>query len=946
MINFMCHENFEYTLGPLINFICGKNGSGKSAILTALTLCLGGKASSTNRGQSLKNFIKQGKDQAAIIVKIKNHGDTAYMQEEYGNTIIVERSFNRSGASSFKIKSERGRIVSTKKAELEEICEFFTLQMDNPMNVLSQDLARQFISGSSPSEKYKFFVKGVHLEQLDQDYRVLEETIELVEDKLGTKQDDLRILEDLKRKARVKLELSNKYETFHERIRNFSRQLAWAQVEEQERKLDTFLQELEKIARKINDAEGELQELDAAFQTAHADYEQTAQQHRQKEEDAQRIRAEKDEAKAEHDNVKTELSRDMAEQRNIRELVKEAESRITKTREAIETEMQHLEDVNGGSHTRLRAELEQTQQEAAEAKTQYNRHIEAESQLKQDIASKEETLAAKQGPIQRQKEEIESRQRTLNSLSANQDQQDAAFHERLHLLLRAIQNERSFSEEPVGPVGKYVRLRKPEWSSQLEKSFGATLSSFIVTSKRDMNVLSGLMKKTKCESPIMIGNRNHIDTRPQEPDPRFDTVLRALEIDDDLVRNTLVIQHGIEQTILIADMDEASRVMYSDARPRNVRRCFCINRHNKRQGHHLSFMRNGEPTQDPIHEWTSRPRMKTDIEVQIRLQQEAIQSSRQDLRTSEDERRAAQNDHERAKQAHVRWRRTEKELRIAFEKLDDAVDAAREAVENDSVEAGKLEAIKDALAQAQEEKSVHDGSMVDSVVAVDAKKRVMKEHRDRLIEIDTQIQSFESVARESSDDVQRKSHARQTALGDKNAAVARIEDAKRDQGTLQRRREQQTATVEDFTTKASAISPRVNIDPGETPRSLDAKLVKIQEDINKFNAQIGGSREEIAAEAQRTMAAFTQAREQLKALELVAQNLKEALVERKGKWLKFRGNISARAKIQFEHLLHERNFRGRVVTDHRRRLLNVQVRVSRLQIHTLNPPPPVSLYKP
>lgn len=60
--NFMCHEHFSVELGPLINFIVGKNGSGKSAILTAITLCLGGKASATNRGQSLKSFIKEGKE--------------------------------------------------------------------------------------------------------------------------------------------------------------------------------------------------------------------------------------------------------------------------------------------------------------------------------------------------------------------------------------------------------------------------------------------------------------------------------------------------------------------------------------------------------------------------------------------------------------------------------------------------------------------------------------------------------------------------------------------------------------------------------------------------------------------------------------------------------------------------------------------------------------------
>ena len=58
--NFMCHSYLHVDVGPLINFIIGHNGSGKSAVLTALTLSLGGKASATNRGGSLKSFIKEG----------------------------------------------------------------------------------------------------------------------------------------------------------------------------------------------------------------------------------------------------------------------------------------------------------------------------------------------------------------------------------------------------------------------------------------------------------------------------------------------------------------------------------------------------------------------------------------------------------------------------------------------------------------------------------------------------------------------------------------------------------------------------------------------------------------------------------------------------------------------------------------------------------------------
>ncbi|KAH8688882.1 P-loop containing nucleoside triphosphate hydrolase protein [Talaromyces proteolyticus] len=233
--NFMCHEHFSVELGPLINFIVGKNGSGKSAILTALTLCLGGKASATNRGQNLKSFIKEGKESCTIIVRIKNQGDGAYMPDDFGKSIIVERHFSKHGTSGFKVKNEGGKIVSTKRADLDAITDFFNLQIDNPMNVLSQDMARQFLSSSSAAEKYKFFVKGVQLEQLDHDYRLIEEYVDQIKQKLSVRKDDVKALQDEKDKAKRRLELSDQRSSLRERVANLRGQMAWAQVEELER---------------------------------------------------------------------------------------------------------------------------------------------------------------------------------------------------------------------------------------------------------------------------------------------------------------------------------------------------------------------------------------------------------------------------------------------------------------------------------------------------------------------------------------------------------------------------------------------------------------------------------------------------------------------------------------------------------------------------------------
>lgn len=51
--NFFCHDNLKVNLNRNVNFIVGRNGSGKSAVLTALVVGLGGRASATNRGSNL-----------------------------------------------------------------------------------------------------------------------------------------------------------------------------------------------------------------------------------------------------------------------------------------------------------------------------------------------------------------------------------------------------------------------------------------------------------------------------------------------------------------------------------------------------------------------------------------------------------------------------------------------------------------------------------------------------------------------------------------------------------------------------------------------------------------------------------------------------------------------------------------------------------------------------
>lgn len=923
--NFMNHENFVFELGPLINFVCGKNGSGKSAILTALTICLGGKASSTNRGQSLKSFIREGQEQAAITVKIKNQGDGAYMPDEYGSSISVERRFGKNGSSGFKLKSSKGRVISTKKADLEEICDHFALQMDNPMNVLSQDMARQFISGSNASEKYRFFVKGVQLEQLDQDYRIIEENLDNIEAKLVTNTPDLKILEEKMEKAKNKLALSDRHNGILEKIRDYRRQLAWAQVEAQERIREEYVKEISNADEKIAEAEAHVTTLDETYQSADQASTQAAEEHQRAEGEVRRVLQEKAEVKERQDDIKKETQDVQAEQRTIRSALQEATAIIRSKMSEIHEEEQRLTVLDGGGAAARLASLEEAKDAAQAAHAAYEDHQAGKDRLDSDIKEAEARVAAHQGPLRAKREEVEKRMNDLDALSRDRGQQDLAYHQQMPALLRAIQNERSFAERPVGPVGKHVRLLKPEWSSVLEKSFGGTLSSFIVTSKRDMNILNGIMSRVRCQCPIIIGNNHHLDTTAHEPDGNFATTLRALDIDNDLVRKQLVIQHGIEQTILIADMDEASAVLYGAARPRNVKRCYCIDRYSKRRGHMLSFTRSGEASQDPIHEYSGRPRMMTDIEAQITLCQEALQDARRELNEIENRKRTDSETLERAKQALFRHKRRTGELKIAYQTADDKVEEVTSAISEDSIENGKLEVLQVTLKEAEASKSLHEGSFGDSVIALDAVKERLRAVRAELLAMDERIKELQDTSKRAEAEAQRLSKRRATALGEKNAAIVRIDDAKQDRASLERKRQEMDTKIENWTQQASNVSPRVNIAEGETEVSLRKKYEKLERDYIRYQQQIGATREEIAAEAVRTEAAWRHSHEQIEGLEQLAWALKASLVERRERWKLFRSFISCRAKAQFTYLLSERSFRGRLITDHKQKLLELKV---------------------
>lgn len=67
---------------------------------------LGGRACHTERGRSLKQFIRSGTNSSSVKITLRNRGPDAYRHDVYGDTIMVERVINKDGAGSYKIRSK------------------------------------------------------------------------------------------------------------------------------------------------------------------------------------------------------------------------------------------------------------------------------------------------------------------------------------------------------------------------------------------------------------------------------------------------------------------------------------------------------------------------------------------------------------------------------------------------------------------------------------------------------------------------------------------------------------------------------------------------------------------------------------------------------------------------------------------------------------------------
>uniref|UniRef100_A0A803KT62 Rad50/SbcC-type AAA domain-containing protein n=1 Tax=Chenopodium quinoa TaxID=63459 RepID=A0A803KT62_CHEQI len=633
--NFMCHSNLEIEFGDFVNFITGQNGSGKSAILTALCVAFGSRAKATNRASTLKDFIKTvygnlkrgyclSGSYALVQVVLKNEGMDAFKVESYRECIIIERRITES-SSTLVLKDHQGRRVSNKKEELRELVEHFNIDVENPCVIMTQDKSREFLQSGSAKDKFK----ATLLQQVDDLLKAIEQALETADELVQELERSIEPVVRELNELQAKIKNTERVEELSDRVKLMKYKLAWSWVYDVDKELLKQRALVEKRKLLIPTCQAEIDQRLEKIEDLKKSYTDMKIRH-------ERLAQKTSEVNRLQDELKDNLS--MAAKSRM-ELMHEYDQKIsdvqkmTKRVESLEQQVQNIQEQNmrntQAEESRVQEKLKELQDEVKSANALLTR-------LKEDETALSESLDARTEDIRKIREQVDEHERKLRDFNSqiyelrqNQTNKVTAFGgEKVIQLLRIIESRCSHfgqgwaNDNISARLGSHrltdisgnpfftfsgslalvasvlqnqsglmcywcfeasyainiTKLTQGDlWACAVENAIGKLLNAFIVTNIKDSHLLRKCARQVHYDHlQIIIYDFSHPRYNLpdyQLPQTRHPTTLSVLHSDKATVVNVLVDKGGAERQVLVKDYDMGKTVAFEE-RVSNLKEVF------------------------------------------------------------------------------------------------------------------------------------------------------------------------------------------------------------------------------------------------------------------------------------------------------------------------------------------------------------------------------------
>nr|AAD54769.1 SMC-like protein [Arabidopsis thaliana]AAD54770.1 SMC-like protein [Arabidopsis thaliana] len=928
--NFMCHSYLQIEFGEWVNFITGQNGSGKSAILTALCIAFGCRARGTQRAATLKDFIKTGCSYAVVQVEMKNSGEDAFKSEIYGGVIIIERRITES-ATATVLKDYLGKKVSNKRDELRELVEHFNIDVENPCVVMSQDKAgSSYIlecKGNSSS-----FLRNL-LQQVNDLLQSIYEHLTKATAIVDELENTIKPIEKEISELRGKIKNMEQVEEIAQRLQQLKKKLAWSWVYDVGRQLQEQTEKIVKLKERIPTCQAkidwELGKVESLRDTLTKKKAQVACL-------MDESTAMKREIESFHQSAKTAVREKIALQEEFNHKC----NYVQKIKDRVRRLERQVGDINEQTMKNTQAE-----QSEIEEKLKYlEREVEKVETLRSRLKEEENCFLEKAFEGRKKMEHIEDmiknhqkRQRfitsNINDLKKHQTNKVTAFGgDRVINLLQAIErNHRRFRKPPIGPIGSHVTLvNGNKWASSVEQALGTLLNAFIVTDHKDSLTLRGCANEANYRNLKIIiydFSRPRLNIpRHMVPQTEHPTIFSVIDSDNPTFLNVLVDQSGVERQVLAENYEEGKAVAFGK-RLSNLKEVYTLD------GYKMFFRGPVQTTLPPLSRRPSRLCASFDDQIKD-LEIEASKEQNEINQCMRRKREAEENLEElelKVRQLKKHRSQAEKVLttkELEMHDLKNTVAAEIESLPSSSVNELQREIMKDL--EEIDEKEAFLEKLQNCLKEAELKANKLTALFENMREsAKGEIDAFE----EAENELKKIEKDLQSAEAEKihyenimkNKVLPDIKNAEANYEELKNKRKESDQ-------KASEICPESEIESlgpwdGSTPEQLSAQITRMNQRLHRENQQFSESIDDLRMMYESLERKIAKKRKSYQDHREKLMACKNALDSR---WAKFQRNASLlRRQLtwQFNAHLGKKGISGHIKVSYENKTLSIEVKM-------------------
>jgi len=493
--NFLTYDAVEFMPGPRLNVVVGPNGTGKSTILCAICLGLGGQPPLLGRADDARLFIKHEKDQATIEIelapKLKSTGrpDAVHVIKRVIDRDRGSEHGKGKGASTYFINGHKSNLKSVQ----ELVSERYQIHIDNLCTFLPQDKVGNF-SGfdkqallAETEKSLSGHLYNTHLDLID-----LEKALQSSGTDVASIENELEKLKKENERLEREKELMEERQSYIERIDLLKKKRAWLIFDTKREEAKSAKERREELKKKKKEAEKGLRPL--AEKHGKVEGEVSRVQSRVKSLDLQARKDQKafSDCTAKMDRYSDEVEQEISEYETIESAQRRAEKEVDKQRrrlEEVEAEAETFPPIDEIERT-----MKQSQAEMRSVKAEMNREKARAQEMLQSIEESEDRKKEAVQQLDRLKDDKKLRLQRLFAKAQNVEQ-----------AYKFIDQNRKMFRRPVwGPVAAEVLPDDPGTASVLENHVSqASWKSYVVECKEDYDLLYREVRE-KRKIPINI----------------------------------------------------------------------------------------------------------------------------------------------------------------------------------------------------------------------------------------------------------------------------------------------------------------------------------------------------------------------------------------------------------------------------------------------------------